>query len=197
MKQILFFIALAVVAIAAAVYYQAPAKNALTELNSQEGTVPTGTEGGVTENEATGTVEGSTGIGIESEGGGLVVSEILPDGSEKEVELHETNRSIMVEDITEGTGAAVKKGDTVSVHYVGTLLDGTQFDSSRDRGESFSFTVGAGQVIKGWEEGLIDMRVGGVRKLTISPELAYGDRAVGPIPPNSTLIFEIELLDIE
>ncbi len=101
---------------------------------------------------------------------------------------------VAVEDLVVGQGATVEKGDTVSVHYVGTLTNGQVFDSSRDRNEPFTFTVGEGSVIKGWDEGLIGMKEGGTRRLTISPDFGYGDRAIGPIPPNSTLIFEIELL---
>jgi len=96
-----------------------------------------------------------------------------------------------------GEGLAVQNGDTVSVHYVGTLTDGSKFDSSRDRGAPFSFKVGEGRVIQGWEQGVIGMKTGGVRNLVIPPSLAYGERAVGPIPSNSTLEFEIELLNIE
>ncbi len=101
-----------------------------------------------------------------------------------------------VEDVTVGTGEQAMPGQTVAVHYVGTLEDGTKFDSSRDRGEPFTFTLGAGQVIQGWDQGVAGMRVGGVRTLTIPAELGYGDRAVGPIPANSTLFFEVELLAI-
>ncbi len=104
--------------------------------------------------------------------------------------------ALMVEDLVVGTGAAAASGDTVSVHYVGTLLNGTKFDSSYDSGRPFSFRVGAGEVIAGWDQGVPGMRVGGKRRLTIPPSLAYGDRAVGPIPANSTLRFEIELLTI-
>jgi FKBP-type peptidyl-prolyl cis-trans isomerase len=104
---------------------------------------------------------------------------------------------LKIEDVKEGEGDGVQEGDTVSVHYKGTLLDGTVFDSSYERGEPFEFTVGEGSVIQGWEEGLIGMRVGGIRKLTIPPELGYGDREAGDIPANSTLIFEIELLEIK
>ena len=96
-----------------------------------------------------------------------------------------------------GTGAVVKSGDTVSVHYLGVLTTGQKFDSSRDRGEPFEFTVGNHQVIAGWEKGLIGMKVGGKRTLVIPPSLGYGDKAVGPIPANSTLIFEVELLAIK
>ncbi len=93
--------------------------------------------------------------------------------------------------------AAAKVGDTVEVHYVGTLTDGTKFDSSRDRNQPFSFTLGENRVIQGWEKGILGMHVGGQRKLTIPPELGYGSRAVGPIPANSTLVFEVELLAIK
>ncbi len=104
---------------------------------------------------------------------------------------------LQIEDIKVGTGAAAQNGNVVSVHYTGTLLDGTKFDSSVDRGQPFSFTLGAGQVIQGWEEGLLGMKVGGKRKLRIPPDMAYGDRALGPIPANSTLIFEVELLGVK
>jgi len=98
-----------------------------------------------------------------------------------------------------GTGEEAKKGDTVTVNYLGTLLDGSKFDSSYDRGVPFSFHLGAGEVIKGWDEGVAGMRVGGKRKLVIPPDLAYGNRSVGNglIPANSTLVFEIELLKVE
>ncbi|KAL4985332.1 FK506-binding protein 2 [Aspergillus falconensis] len=90
------------------------------------------------------------------------------------------------------------KGDTVKMHYRGTLADdGTQFDASYDRGTPFKFKLGAGQVIKGWDEGLLDMCVGEKRTLTIPPEYGYGDRGIGPIPGGATLIFQTELLEIE
>lgn len=101
-----------------------------------------------------------------------------------------------VQEILVGAGAEAKAGMTVDVHYTGWLLDGTKFDSSVDRGKPFSFHLGAGEVIRGWDEGVAGMKVGGKRKLTIPPQLAYGSRQVGSIPPNSTLIFEIELLSI-
>ena len=104
---------------------------------------------------------------------------------------------LLVEELQAGEGVRAEQGDTLTVHYVGTLEDGTQFDSSRDHGTPFEFQFGAGQVISGWDLGLGGMRVGGMRKLTIPAELAYGEQERPGIPPNSTLIFEVELLTIQ
>jgi FKBP-type peptidyl-prolyl cis-trans isomerase FkpA len=102
-----------------------------------------------------------------------------------------------IEMITSGTGAAPQKGNRVTVHYTGWLLNGEKFDSSVDRNEPFSFTLGAGEVIQGWDEGVAKLRIGDKAKLTIPPEKAYGiDGYPGAIPPNATLIFEVELLAI-
>ncbi len=105
---------------------------------------------------------------------------------------------LQIEQVKVGTGAEAVAGKMVDVHYTGTLTDGTKFDSSKDRGEPFSFPLGAGMVIKGWDEGVAGMKVGGIRNLTIPPELGYGaSGAGGVIPPNATLKFEVELLDVK
>lgn len=100
--------------------------------------------------------------------------------------------------LRDGTGSGAKSGDNLTVHYVGALENGQKFDSSRDRGQPFTLTLGAGQVIKGWDQGLVGMKVGEIRKLIIPPSLAYGETGTpgGPIPPNATITFEIELLKI-
>lgn len=104
---------------------------------------------------------------------------------------------LKVEDLVEGTGAVASAGQQVQVHYTGWLTDGSKFDSSVDRGQPFPFQLGAGQVIQGWDQGVVGMKVGGKRKLTIPPELGYGARGFpGAIPPNATLVFEVELLGV-
>ncbi|TYQ32000.1 FKBP-type peptidyl-prolyl cis-trans isomerase [Pseudanabaena sp. UWO310] len=112
-------------------------------------------------------------------------------------EIKATGTGLKYQVLNAGTGATPKQGDTVTVHYTGRLEDGTKFDSSRDRNSPFSFKLGVGQVIKGWDEGLSLMRVGDRYNLIIPPELGYGVRgAGGVIPPNATLIFDVELLRI-
>ena len=107
-----------------------------------------------------------------------------------------TESGLQYLDLVVGTGRQAKRGDTATVHYIGWLADGKKFDSSVDRKEPFSFRVGAGQVIKGWDEGVGTMKVGGKRKLTIPPQLGYGTRGAGHIiPPNATLTFDVELLE--
>jgi len=105
--------------------------------------------------------------------------------------------ALIIEDLTVGDGAEAVAGEEVTVHYTGWLTNGSKFDSSKDRFQPFSFPLGAGHVIKGWDQGVVGMKVGGKRKLTIPPELGYGARgAGGVIPPNATLVFEVELLQV-
>lgn len=108
-----------------------------------------------------------------------------------------TTDGLKIEDEIIGTGAEAKSGDTVTVNYLGTLENGKKFDSSYDRNQPFTTQIGVGQVIKGWDEGIVGMKVGGKRKLTIPPALGYGSQDMGSIPPNSTLIFEVELLGVK
>ena len=110
----------------------------------------------------------------------------------------DTGAKLQITDEKIGTGAAVKKGDTVDIKYTGTLTNGTVFDSTdKHGGTPFETQIGVGQVIKGWDEGVIGMKVGGKRKLVIPPSLGYGNQAAGSIPPNSTLIFQVELVGIQ
>jgi FKBP-type peptidyl-prolyl cis-trans isomerase FkpA len=105
---------------------------------------------------------------------------------------------LIIEDLTLGNGDEATRGKTVVVHYTGWLTDGTKFDSSKDRNDPFDFPLGAGHVIRGWDQGVAGMKVGGTRKLTIPPEMGYGSRgAGGVIPPNATLVFEVELLAVK
>jgi FKBP-type peptidyl-prolyl cis-trans isomerase len=108
-----------------------------------------------------------------------------------------SSTSLIIEDLSVGEGAEAVAGKHVTVHYTGWLTDGTKFDSSLDRNDPFDFPLGRGQVIRGWDEGVAGMKVGGKRKLTIPPEMGYGARgAGGVIPPNATLVFEVELLGV-
>ena len=108
-----------------------------------------------------------------------------------------TATGLVIEDLTVGAGEAAAAGRSVTVHYTGWLTDGTKFDSSKDRGDPFAFPLGAGHVIRGWDEGVQGMKVGGTRVLTIPADLGYGARgAGGVIPPNATLVFEVDLLAV-
>jgi FKBP-type peptidyl-prolyl cis-trans isomerase len=121
-----------------------------------------------------------------------------PGRAKKEAKVITTKSGLKYVELKEGTGDAAKAGDQVSVHYTGWLKDGKKFDSSVDRGEPFGFKLGAGQVIKGWDEGVQGIKVGGKRKLIIPPELGYGSRGAGSVvPPNAELTFEVELLKIQ
>lgn len=116
----------------------------------------------------------------------------------KAIKQMTTASGLTYEDTVEGTGAIASAGQTVNVHYTGWLTNGTKFDSSKDRNQPFSFHLGAGEVIRGWDEGVAGMKVGGTRKLTIPPQLGYGSRgAGGVIPPNATLVFEVQLLGVK
>ncbi|MGJ4747054.1 FKBP-type peptidyl-prolyl cis-trans isomerase [Leptospira sp. SA-E8] len=110
--------------------------------------------------------------------------------------LSAQSNGLVIKDIKKGTGKEAFNGSNVTVHYTGWLTNGKKFDSSKDRGTPFRFDLGAGQVIRGWDKGVQGMKEGGVRKLTIPPELGYGSSGAGTIPPNSTLIFEVELIKV-
>lgn len=120
-------------------------------------------------------------------------------GSQKGIGMITTESGLKYEDIVAGAGESPESGQMVTVHYTGTLENGTKFDSSVDRGQPFTFKIGVGQVIKGWDEGVMTMKVGGKRKLIIPPQLGYGARGAGAgvIPPNATLIFDVELLGVK
>ena len=130
---------------------------------------------------------------------GLCIGDATSGGDKKkENKVVTTESGLKYIDLKEGDGAVAKKGDKVSVHYTGRLKDGKQFDSSKKRNEPFEFRLGAGEVIKGWDEGVAGMKVGGTRKLIIPPELGYGKRGAGNlIPPDAELHFEVELLKIK
>lgn len=128
----------------------------------------------------------------------LQMAENNQDMNMNSEEIITTPSGLQYIDIKEGNGESPRQGKTVIVHYTGTLENGKKFDSSKDRNQPFSFKIGVGQVIKGWDEGVMSMKVGGQRKLVIPPELGYGARgAGGVIPPNATLIFDVELLEIK
>ena len=118
-----------------------------------------------------------------------------PEGSGGKV--HKLASGLQYEDVVVGSGKMAEPGMNVSVHYTGTLTDGTKFDSSHDRGQPLQFQLGSGRVIQGWEEGIKGMRIGGKRKLVIPPDLGYGANGGGPIPPNATLLFDVELVDVK
>jgi peptidylprolyl isomerase len=111
--------------------------------------------------------------------------------------LRKLASGLQYEDIVVGSGKMAEPGMNVSVHYTGTLTDGTQFDTSRDSGRPLQFQLGSGRVITGWEEGIKGMRIGGKRKLIVPPDLGYGARGNGPVPPNATMIFDLELVDVQ
>lgn len=127
----------------------------------------------------------------------IILRLVAPSASSSD-KMITTASGLQYEDLVDGQGATAQAGSTVSVHYTGWLENGTKFDSSLDRGEPFTFTLGTGMVIPGWDEGVAGMKVGSKRKLVIPPQLAYGaSGAGGVIPPNATLVFEVELLEIK
>ncbi len=119
-------------------------------------------------------------------------------GTPSSAQIITTSSGLKYQDMVVGTGAEAKSGNTVTVNYTGWLTNGTKFDSSLDRNQPFSFQLGTGNVIKGWDEGVVGMKVGGKRKLIIPPDLGYGAQGAGSsIPPNATLVFEVELLSVK
>ena len=135
-------------------------------------------------------------LAILAVGGGIYVFATKQPSAPSDI--IESVEELKIEDIAVGTGAEAVAGKNVTVHYTGTLTDGTKFDSSLDRGTPFTFSLGAGEVIRGWDQGIAGMKVGGKRKLAIPPSLGYGETGTGGvIPPNATLIFEVELLKVE
>ena len=138
---------------------------------------------------ACGGSDGDSGGGAAAAGGDFAVDSAA---------LTKTASGLQFQDVAVGTGAEARGGQTAVVHYTGWLTNGTKFDSSRDRGEPFSFPIGAGQVIAGWDEGVAGMKVGGRRKLVIPASLGYGEMGAPPvIPPGATLVFDVELLDVK
>ena len=131
--------------------------------------------------------------------GGTIMKFLNPGTANMQIDsqLPTSQKGFTSQDLALGSGQIALTGDTVTVHYVGTLTDGRIFDSSLDRNMPFTFTLGVGQVIRGWDEGVAGMREGGKRMLVISPDYAYGGQTIGGIPANSTLIFEVELLEVK
>lgn len=144
-------------------------------------------------------VIGILGLGVASLFIFHITDSFLPAKQPEPTKIMDTTdtKGLKIEDTKAGTGTAVKSGDTVVIHYQGRLTNGTKFDSSYDRGQPFETQIGTGAVIKGWDIGVVGMKAGGKRKLTIPPDLGYGAQAAGDIPPNSTLIFEVELIEIK
>lgn len=137
--------------------------------------------------------------------GGMWYSNKLDEQASKQVVANEevsrqedikALSTMQIQDLVAGVGVEAKKGDTISVNYLGEFLNGEKFDSSYDRNQPFEFILGAGKVIQGWDLGLVGMKVGGKRTLVIPPDLAYGEKGYGPIPPSSTLKFTVELLGV-
>ncbi len=130
-------------------------------------------------------------------GGWYLVKERPSAGNTNPINTNTNMDQLKIEDLVVGTGAEAKPGSVVTVQYTGTFDDGAKFDSSYDHGQPFSFLLGAGGVIQGWDQGIPGMKVGGKRRLTVPPNLGYGDRDYGSIPASSTLHFDVELLDVK
>src|SRR5262245_15754601 len=159
---------------------------------SEKGTVGTsgGTSSTTSSSGTSGTTSATTGTGMSA------TATTTPPGASGEVTMP---NGLKYQDLVAGTGAEAVAGKEVTVHYTGWLANGTKFDSSVDRSQPFTFTLGAREVISGWDQGVAGMKVGGKRKLTIPPDLGYGAAGTpgGPIPPNATLVFDVELLDVK
>jgi peptidylprolyl isomerase len=199
MRKLFFVIAILMLAFLAACPKDMPGDEEFSGAKQTPMAQPSAPEGGVTTS-ATPPAEG-TQPAPPAEGQGPLApapeGPVAPGAEQpKGDETVTTPSGLKYIDLAVGTGEKVASGDNIKVLYVGTLENGTEFDAARDPNNPLVFTVGIGKVIKGWDEGLVGMSVGGKRKLIIPPDLAYGARQVGPIPPNSTLIFEVELLDI-
>ena len=145
------------------------------------------------------TVIGGIGVGVVVLKGGFKkgATTIDTENQTPQAAVTDSATGLITQDIVVGSGAEAVSGKKISVHYTGTLTDGTKFDSSLDRNSPFSFTLGNGEVIKGWDQGFAGMKVGGKRKLTIPAALGYGAQANGKIPANSTLLFDVQLLAVE
>ncbi len=129
--------------------------------------------------------------------GGQFINLFMQDSANQANTAQAVQTGVRVENIVNGEGLLAEKGDTITVNYVGMLTDGKVFDSSVDRKTPFVFQLGVGQVIRGWDEGVMGMRIGGKRRLIIGPDYGYGSQTVGTIPPDSTLVFDVELLGVQ
>lgn len=156
-------------------------------VRAQEAKAPVSTNG----------LDSSSSVTVATTTGDQAQKDALYSALTKALSQTGTVKKLLIDDVQMGTGTVATLGDAVAVNYIGTLTNGTVFDSSYKHGTPFSFTLGAGQVIKGWDQGIVGMKVGGKRILVIPADLAYGNRAVGPIPANAPLVFAVELLGVK